>query len=151
MNHLQWRVWNSVEGYLQHDGGISSALWRVFSTVKKYYQYIGGISSVRWRIFSTVEWYHQYVGGIPEVHRNTVRTSEDIKCCGGLPSVHQRMLSAVEGYYQYIWEIPWLRWRIFSTVEYPPSYWKYPSILLKISIHRTAHCRYTAHKLHLVW
>ena len=73
-----WRVFSTVEGYLQYCGGIPSVLWRdTFSTVEGYLQYCGGITAVHvggsfstvGGYFSTVEvvqysgGYHQYSGG----------------------------------------------------------------------------------------
>ena len=45
-------------------GGITSVLWRVFSTVEGYLQYCGGITAVHvGDSFSTVGGYLQYCGG----------------------------------------------------------------------------------------
>ena len=34
--------------------GVTSVLWRVFSTVEGYLQYCGGLQQYMWRLFSTV-------------------------------------------------------------------------------------------------
>ena len=48
---------------VQYSGGITSILWRVFSTVEGYLQYCGGITAVHvGDSFSTVEGI-QYTGG----------------------------------------------------------------------------------------
>ena len=65
-----WRVFSTVEGYLQYCGGITavhvgdsfSTVGDTFSTVEVV-QYSGGITSVQWGdSFSTVEGI-QYIGG----------------------------------------------------------------------------------------
>ena len=77
--------------------GITSVLWRVFSTVEGYLQYFGGrtavhvgdsfstvgIPSVLWRLFSTVGDNISTVG-------DSFSTVEGIQYIGGITSVHAR-------------------------------------------------------------
>ena len=70
--------------------GITSVLWRVFSTVEGYLQYCGGIPSVLWGITAVHVGYLQYCGGCSvqwggniSTVRDSFSTVEGIQYIGG--------------------------------------------------------------------
>ena len=68
---------------VQYSGGITSVLWRVFSTVDGYLQYCGGITAVHVGGVASVLW-----GGSFSTVGDSFSTVEGIQYIGGITSVH---------------------------------------------------------------
>ncbi len=113
-----WYMCSTVEDIL-YSGGMPLVQRRYLQYDGGYCQYGGGYL-VQWRdIISLVNGYYEYCRGILSAHQRISMLSSPATIGGIKPSV---------------------QWRVFSSVEHAPSYWRHPSTILQMICFRYTKC-----------